>query len=134
MQTALVLYIATLLIFLVIDALGLTFLLRPAFERGIGPLMADPIRIGPAAMFYAFFIGALVWFVSWPAVQGDHGVWWVIGNALILGAVGYGTYEFTNYAILRDWTWEMVILDFCWGISLTAVSALGGVCVTRWVI
>lgn len=40
----------------------------------------------------------------------------------LLGLVIYGTYEFTNLAVLKDWKWSMVILDFGWGIVLSAVS------------
>jgi uncharacterized membrane protein len=45
--------------------------------------------------------------------------------------LGYGTYEFTNLATLKDWTPQMVATDFSWGVVLTGVSATVGVWVTR---
>jgi uncharacterized membrane protein len=45
--------------------------------------------------------------------------------------MAYGTFEFTNYAILKDWHIRMVVTDVLWGTVLTAVSAAGGVYITR---
>ena len=44
----------------------------------------------------------------------------------------YGTYEFTNYATLRDWSMQQVVTDTIWGGFLTGISAWSGVMVTRW--
>ena len=51
--------------------------------------------------------------------------------AAIIGAMAYGTYEFTSYAIMRDWHWSMVVTDTLWGATLTAFSAWAGVAITR---
>ncbi|MDZ7905304.1 MAG: DUF2177 family protein [Cypionkella sp.] len=51
--------------------------------------------------------------------------------AAIIGAMAYGTYEFTSYAIMKDWHISMVMSDVAWGTVLTAVSAWGGVAITR---
>ena len=51
----------------------------------------------------------------------------------LIGAFGYGTYEFTSLAIMKDWTWRMVGIDLVWGTCLTAVSATAGVWITRTV-
>jgi len=126
-----ILFIATFGIFLVIDFFGLSYLIKPAFERDIGPLLLDSFRLLPALIFYAFYVAVLLWFVSWPAIQEQKSLGWVFGNAAILGALGYGTYEFTNLATLRDWTPQMVATDLTWGIFLTAVSATAGVAIAR---
>jgi len=54
----------------------------------------------------------------------------LIGGAL-LGLLAYGTYEFTNYATLRDWSAQQVAVDTIWGGVLTGVSAWAGVMITR---
>lgn len=125
-----VLYLSTALVFLVIDAVALKMLLRPVFDRYIGTWLLDDIRMGAAAVFYLFYIAGLLWFVSLPALRADAPVNALIGGAL-LGAMAYGTYEFTNYATLRNWSWNMVALDFTWGIALTGFSAYAGVLITR---
>ncbi|MCZ4254941.1 DUF2177 family protein [Sulfitobacter sp. G21635-S1] len=132
-MTLAVLYLATFVIFMGLDYIGLTKLIQPVFERDIGPLLLENFRIGPALMFYAFYVGVLLWFVSWPALTQDRSLLWVLGNAALIGAMGYGTYEFTSLAVMKDWTWQMTLTDVTWGTCLTAVAATGGVWVARLV-
>ena len=130
-MTAITLYLASLAIFLLIDFLALGIVVKPVFDREIGHLLLENFRLLPAFFFYAFFVGVLIWFVSFPAITQDKGLLWVAFNAALLGAAAFGTYEFTSLAIMKDWTWKMVIVDMIWGTTLTALSALGGVWVTR---
>ncbi|OAN71162.1 hypothetical protein A8B82_21500 [Sulfitobacter sp. EhC04] len=132
-MTLVILYIATFVLFMGLDYLGLTNLIKPVFERDIGPLLLENFRIGPAVVFYAFYVGVLLWFVSWPALTQDKSLLWVLGNAALIGAMGYGTYEFTSLAVMKDWTWQMTLTDVTWGTCLTAVAATGGVWVARLV-
>ena len=97
-MTLAILTIATFAVFLILDGLMLTLVMKPLFTRHIGPLMAEPLRMAPAA---------------------------------VIGAMAYGTYEFTSYAILRDWHWTMLVTDTVWGTVLTAVSAWAGLAITR---
>ncbi len=128
MMTILILYVSTGAIFLALDAVGLTFIVRPAFEPHVGHLL--DFRLGPAAAFYLFYVAVLVWLVSLPALAGSgYGV--LVLNAALFGAVAYGTYEFTNLATLRPWHWSMVAVDLTWGTVLTTVSAVSGVAITR---
>ncbi|MFN3207744.1 MAG: DUF2177 family protein [Roseovarius sp.] len=131
-MTIAVLYIVTFAVFLGLDYLGLSYLIKPTFEKDIGGLLLDSPRLGPAVVFYAFYVACVLWFVSWPAIQQGHGLLWVFGTAALIGALGYGTYEFTNLATLKDWTWRMVATDFTWGTLLTGTSATIGVAVARW--
>jgi len=127
MQIAVV-YLATAAVFLVLDAIMLGLVMKPLFSRHIGALMADPIRIAPAALFYAAYVAGIVYLVSLPALR-DHTP--VVLPAAIIGAMAYGTYEFTSYAILKDWHWSMVAMDVSWGTVLTALSAWAGVAIAR---
>lgn len=127
------LYASTALVFLLLDAVVLKFALRPMFERQIGDWLLENIRFGPAAGFYLFYIAGILWFVSLPALRAGEPVQALLGGAL-LGALAYGTYEFTNYATLRDWAGHMVALDVAWGALLTGLSAWVGVMITRQMI
>jgi uncharacterized membrane protein len=126
-----ILYISTLVIFLAVDAVGITKMIRPVFERHVGDLLADPFRVGPAVFFYALYIVGVLYFVSLPALRDNQPVQALIGGVLI-GLMCYGTYEFTNLATLRAWSWEQVIMDTLWGGALTGASAWAGVMITRW--
>lgn len=125
-----ILYVSTLVIFLAVDSVGISKLIRPVFERHVGDLLADPFRVGPAAFFYSLYIVGVLYFVSVPALKSGQPVQALIGGVLI-GLMCYGTYEFTNLATLRDWSWEQVITDTLWGGALTGASAWAGVMITR---
>ena len=127
---ALTLYALTALVFLILDALMLSFVMKPLFTRHIGPLMADPIRIAPAVVFYLAYVAGLVWLVSAAALRDGTPV---VLPALVLGLMAYGTYEFTSWTTLRDWHPAMVITDTLWGGVLTAFSAWAGVTLTRMI-
>ncbi len=127
MQIA-VLYLSTTAIFLILDALMLKFHMQPLFQRSLGPQLLTDIRIGPAALFYLAYVAGLVYLVSYPALKTGSAI---VIPAAIIGAMAYGTYEFTSYAIMKDWNLTLVANDLIWGTVLTAASAWGGVALTR---
>ncbi|MCB1330719.1 MAG: DUF2177 family protein [Maritimibacter sp.] len=126
----LALYLITAVTFFVIDAIGLRLMIKPVFERHVAHLFADPFRVGPAALFYLGYVAGVLWFVSVPALNHGNPLTALIGGVL-LGLLAYGTYEFTNYATLRDWSVNQVVVDTLWGGLLTGVSAWVGVVATR---
>lgn len=129
MQT-LVLYLATAALFLGLDALMLKTVMKPLFSQYLGDWLATPLRLGPAAVFYLFYVAGILWFASLPALKSGAPVSALVAGAL-LGALAYGTYEFTNYATLERWSPVMVAVDMTWGAVLTGLSAWGGVLIAR---
>ena len=126
----LVLYLATALIFLIADAIMLKFVLKPFFDGYLGDWLLEDIRILPAVVFYLFYVAGLLWFVSVPALRSGFPAQALVGGAL-LGALAYGTYEFTNFATLKSWSINMVMIDVLWGAVLTGLSAFGGVIIAK---
>ena len=126
-QTAL-LYLISAATFLLIDSLGIKLLIRPVFERHVGALLAEPLRLGPAAVFYLAYVAGLLWFVSLPALRAGAPLQARAGG-MVLGLLCYGTYEMTNYATLRDWSMQQVVVDGLWGMALTGFAAWAGVAV-----
>ncbi len=125
----LTLYVATAAVFLILDAIMLTLVMKPLFTPHIGPLMAEPIRLAPAALFLPAYVAGLVLprlaaghpdRRADPDPRPDH------------RPMAYGTYEFTSWSIMKDWHWTMVATrDTLWGGTLTAFSAWAGVTITR---
>jgi uncharacterized membrane protein len=126
----LILYAVTAVVFLGLDALMLSRVMRPLFETHIGHLLLDSPRLVPAALFYLAYVAGVLWFVSLPALRNDVPIHALLSGA-VLGAMAYGTYEFTNLATLRDWSWQMVVVDVTWGAVLTGFSAWAGVMAVR---
>jgi len=134
MLSLVVLFLATSVIFLVADAVMLPRVVQPVFKRFLGEaLYAGGFRLLPAALFYFCFVGGVIWFASWPALQaGAPGQ--ALVNGAVLGFVAFGTYEFTSWAVMRDWHPRMVLVDLAWGVSLSAGAAWGGVVATQAVL
>ncbi len=130
-MSLLILYCVTFIIFLGLDYVGLTYLIRPIFERDASHLLADDLRLLPAFLFYAFYIGCVIYFVSAPALAAGWPLLKLATSAALLGAMAYGTYEFTNLATLKGWSWSMLIVDLAWGTVLTATSATLGAVISR---
>lgn len=125
-----ILYISTVIVFLGIDVVFLKTVMRPIFESRLDDWLLQDLRIGPAAVFYLAYIGGLLFFVSWPALEAES-IYTVFAKAALLGMMAYGTYEFTNYATLTRWDPMMVAVDVIWGGVLTGTSAVIGVMITR---
>ena len=124
----LILYAVTAVIFLALDAVMLSLHMRPLFERALGDQVLADIRIVPAALFYLAYVAGLIYLVSLPALKTGAPI---IVPAAVIGAMAYGTYEFTSYAIMKSWSPTLVITDVTWGTVLTAFSAWAGVAITR---
>ena len=122
----LTLYLSTAVIFLGLDAIMLKTVMRPVFETRIAHLLLDDLRLGPAVVFYLFYVAGVVWFVSLPALRAGA-PWQALVQGAVLGAMAYGTYEFTSMSILKNWSWAMVATDTIWGAVLTGFCAWAGV-------
>ena len=123
-----ILYAVTAVIFLALDAVMLSLHMRPLFERALGDQLLADIRIVPAALFYLAYVAGLIYLVSFPALKTGAPI---IVPAAVIGAMAYGTYEFTSYAIMKSWSPVLVLTDVTWGTVLTAFSAWAGVAITR---
>ena len=69
-------------------------------------------RLGGAAMVYLFLTFGLYYFI----IRPHRSAW----DAGLLGLVIYGTYDFTNYAILKNYDIAIAIMDTIWGAILFA--------------
>lgn len=118
----LLVYAATALVMVAIDLVWLGYIARPLYQRGIGHLMADEVRLVPAALFYALYPVGLVVFAVLPQKGLAH-------TALLAGLFGllaYATYDLTNLATLKGWPLGLSLLDMAWGSAVSAVAALAG--------
>jgi uncharacterized membrane protein len=121
-----IIYAVTAVLFLVIDAIMLTLVMKPLFTRHLGDAMRDSPIWAPAGLFYLAYVAGLVFLVSVPALR-DAAPGRAALHGAIIGAMAYGTYEFTSMSIMKDWSWQMVATDTIWGAVLTGFSAWAGV-------
>ena len=124
-------FVITAVIFLALDAVMLTLVMKPLFTRHLGSEMRDKPMMGSAALFYLAYVAGLVFLVSVPALQ-DGAPGRAALHGAVIGAMAYGTYEFTSMAIMKKWSWTMVLADTAWGTALTGFSAWAGVTLLMW--
>ena len=121
-------YVATLLaiilVILVLDVIWLKFVMGAVFKRELGDIALPTPRLTPAAIFYVMYSVGILMFVVIPTATAP----WHMALAMgaLLGLIAYGTYDLTNMATLKPWTWTLAGLDMAWGILVTAVSAAAG--------
>jgi uncharacterized membrane protein len=133
-MSLLVAFFTTAILFLVADAIMLRSVLQPVFARHLGDTLYEGgFRFLPALLFYFTYMGGVAYFAALPALRADAPSLALL-NGAILGFVAYGTYEFTSWAVMRDWHPQMVVMDLAWGTVVTAGTAWGGVMVARMVV
>ncbi|MEB3198632.1 MAG: DUF2177 family protein [Candidatus Sericytochromatia bacterium] len=105
-----------------LDLVWLGAIAQPFYQAQLGPLMAKPPLLAPAAAFYLFYIGVIMAQAVAPADSPKNAA----GRGAWLGFVAYATYELTNWAVIQGWPAGLVPVDLGWGILLTAaVSGVG---------
>lgn len=125
MTRYLIAYIAVAIVFLAADAVWLGVIAKDLYRAQIGHLLAPSFRVGPAAVFYLMYVAGVLYFAVAPALAS--GRWQdALIPAAVLGFIAYGTYDFTNWAVMRDWPASLTFIDVAWGTVLTAVAAAAG--------
>ncbi|MCU4121452.1 DUF2177 family protein [Variovorax sp. N23] len=122
-------YVATAVVFLALDAVWLGTMADRLYRPAMGSIMLERFALAPAAAFYLIYIVGVVVFAVAPALQS--GRWTTaLGYGAMLGLMAYATYDLTNQATLKDWSWTVTIADLCWGTFVTAVSAAAAARIT----
>ena len=117
-------------VFLVIDIAWISLFLRDVYEAQLGSMMRPTASLPAAALFYVGYIGAILYLAVRPALAEKRILTAVLHGAA-LGAIAYGTYTLTNYAIFAQWSVLLVVSDIGWGTFLTAISAAAGFLAAR---
>ncbi len=121
-------YIAAIIAFFVIDFFWIGTVASGFYNEQIGHLRGEKVIIPAAVVFYLLYIAGILVFAVKPALAAGS-----VKSGLIYGALFgffcYATYDFTNYATLKDWPLKMVVVDIIWGVFLTGSVAA----VASWV-
>ena len=101
----------------VIDSVYL-FLTKAIFGEMVAKIQRTAIqfRLEGAIIVYLLLAVALYYFIVKPGLS----VW----EAGLLGLVIYGTFDFTNYAMFKNYDLKTAIMDTVWGSILFALTTL----------
>ncbi|MGV7246596.1 DUF2177 family protein [Caballeronia sp. M23-90] len=132
-KTLVVAFVATAVVFLILDAIWLGVVSRNIYQREIGDLLLPKPNFGAAAIFYVIYIVGLVYFCVVPGVTEESVMRGLISGALF-GIVAYATYDLTNLATLKGWSTSLVFIDIAWGAVASAIACAIAVAVTTRVV
>jgi uncharacterized membrane protein len=120
-------WLAAFAAIIVLDGIWLGLVAKGMYQREMGALMADPVRVAPIVAFYLLFPVALVYLTLFNAPSG-----WLdaIVRGAVLGLAAYGAYDLTNLAVVRDWPLRISMIDWAWGAVLCAAAAAAGYAAT----
>ena len=109
----------TILILPLVDYIYLN-LIASKFQQQILEVQKTEMttRIIPTIICYVALVFALYYFI----INTNNTSQQKILNAFLLGLCIYAVYEMTNYALLKDWKLETVIIDTIWGGILFGLS------------
>lgn len=128
MTKYLILYAACALIFFPLDFIWLSTMGKSVYRREIGGLLLENPNLVIAGAFYLAYLVGVVVLVAAPA-EGD--VVKALALGAVLGFVAYGTYDLTNLSTVKGFTPTIAAIDMAWGTALTAISAAGGVWISK---
>ena len=125
--------IVTTIIFLMLDGIWLGYLSKNLYLDNIGSLLRlDGNNIVPnwyaAVVVYVALISGILCFVL-PKAGGDPLQALLWGG--FLGFVTYATYDFTNLAVLENWSLKISIIDTIWGMILCGLTSFFSVLIIK---
>ncbi len=124
-------YVLTTLVFFMIDILWLGLIAKNIYRKYLGALMSETVNWAAAFIFYLLFIAGIFIFVIVPSLEKQSP-----GRAIVLGAlfglITYATYDLTNYATLKGFPINVVVIDLIWGTFLTTVVSISGYFITKY--
>ena len=110
-------FLSILVILLLFDSVYL-FVTKAIFGEMVAKIQRTAIqfRLEGAIIVYLLLAVALYYFIVKPGLS----VW----KAGLLGLVIYGTFDFTNYAMFKNYDLKIAIMDTVWGSLLFMATVL----------
>jgi uncharacterized membrane protein len=108
-----------------IDFIWIQLVMKRAYANMISDIQKTSmmVRLIPTILSYITIILPIVLFVI-PKITPERRV---VDSLLYGGLMGffmYGMFSFTNYALIKEWSIPVVILDTVWGTFLYSIVAL----------
>jgi uncharacterized membrane protein len=108
-------YLLSGIIFVLLDSCYL-YLIKNYFDKQIKSVQGSPIQINYIGAIITYII--LIFGINYFILEKKRSV----KEAMLLGFVIYGVYEFTNLAIIKKWNFLTTILDTAWGTILFGLT------------
>lgn len=119
-------FIVVFLLYIVIDGTMIGLFMGKYFGGVVQKIQGGrkmESRIIPAVLCFLILAFGLVYFVL-DRIRDDHIVEDSFKYGGVFGAVVYGVFDLTNYAIFTDYTTGVVLIDMAWGTILASVVSM----------
>ena len=124
-------YVTMLIFFICAELIVLTNVIQPLFSQHVGHLMRENTNFMIASIFYFVYVAGVYWFATKAGLRSDS-LLVGLSSGCFLGLLAFGTYELTNYLILKDWKLSLVYIDTSWGIIVSGAMAAVGYQTHKW--
>lgn len=108
--------IVAIILFLIIDTPYLLFIAGNYYKTLIENIQKSPLQVKYVGALITYIIMGIS--VKYLILDRSKNEREVIINAALAAFIGYGLYDFTNYATFTNWTFEASVRDLLWGIIL----------------
>lgn len=108
-------YLIIGVVFILLDSVYLN-LVKNIFNKQIKSVQGSPIQINYFGAIITYLI--LIFGINYFIISKNKSIW----EAMILGFVIYGVYEFTNLSIIKKWNISTTIIDTAWGTILFGLT------------
>ena len=125
-------YLLTTLVFFVVDMVWLGLIAKNIYRKYLGALLSETVNWAAALIFYLLFIAGIFIFVIYPSIEKQSPERAIVLGA-IFGLITYATYDLTNYATLKGFPFNVVIIDLIWGTFITTLVSISGYYITKYV-
>ncbi len=118
-------FIASGVVFILLDFLWLAVIAQKLYQREIGTLLLAKPNMVAAVAFYLTYLAGTLYFAVRPGLMA--GSWTTaLFTGAAFGLVAYATYDLTNMATLNGFSWTVVAADLAWGAFVTSAVATAG--------
>ena len=109
------LFLVSAILFVALDFVYLN-LIKGIFTKQIQSIQGEPVKVNLLGIIlcYIFLISGINYFIIGPNRS--------VNDAFLFGLVVYGVYETTNYALFKNWSITLLIIDTLWGGTLFATT------------
>ncbi len=127
------LFIIIFMLFLIIDGIWLGIITKNFYKnemKSVGDFdEKGSFKTNWASVVIIYIILTLgIIFLVDPVLKSGWFDYRIMLRGMVFGLVAYGVYDFTNHALLKDWSLKLTLIDLTWGITIcTTVSLLAAI-------
>jgi uncharacterized membrane protein len=125
------LYGISVVVFFAIDFVWLSTATSRIYKPYLGDLLADQPKLGVAAGFYLLYVVGILALAVIPGLQ-EGSVVGALWRGALFGFLAYATYDLTNLSTIRDWPWQVSVIDMIWGTALNSAVAVAAFYAGQW--